>query len=180
MADSEIAIRFGILLLIVLLMVFLHMYNTNINKQRTEMFLSGAPVDMIDNSVMKQQANAQPADLSSASEPHPYVNQDTTYPRECFPKDSVSPSDLLPGQNAANSPFAQLQPLGQGHVENINFLNSGYHLGINTQGQSLRNANLQLRSEVPNPRTVVSPWMQSTIEPDRNRRPLEIGADGGC
>ena len=39
----------------------------------------------------------------------------------------------------------------------------------------LRNANLQLRSEPPNPQLKVSPWSQSTIEPDVNRRPLELG-----
>ena len=50
-------------------------------------------------------------------------------------------------------------------------------VGINTVGQSLRNANRQLRSEPPNPQVKVSPWLQSTIEPDSNRKPLEIG---GC
>ena len=39
--------------------------------------------------------------------------------------------------------------------------------------QSLRNANLNLRSEPPNPQVKVSPWLQTTIEPDLNRRPLE-------
>jgi hypothetical protein len=56
-----------------------------------------------------------------------------------------------------------------------NFLEAGYHVGINTVGQSNRNANLQLRSEPPNPQMSVSPWMQSTIEPDLARKPLEIG-----
>jgi hypothetical protein len=41
----------------------------------------------------------------------------------------------------------------------------------------LRNPNLQLRSEPPNPQLKVSPWNQTTIESDLNRRPLEIG---GC
>jgi hypothetical protein len=44
-------------------------------------------------------------------------------------------------------------------------------------GQTLRNANLQIRSEPPNPQVAVSPWLNSTIEPDINRRPFEIG---GC
>ena len=41
----------------------------------------------------------------------------------------------------------------------------------------MRNPNLQIRSEPANPQVKVSPWLQSTIEPDSNRRPLEIG---GC
>ena len=48
---------------------------------------------------------------------------------------------------------------------------------MNTVGQTLRNANYQLRSEPPNPQVKVSPWQQTTIEPDTNRRPMEIG---GC
>jgi hypothetical protein len=60
----------------------------------------------------------------------------------------------------------------------MNFLTAGYHIGINTVGQTLRNANRQLRSEPLNPQVPVSPWLQTTIEPDTNRRPLEIG--GGC
>ena len=38
--------------------------------------------------------------------------------------------------------------------------------GINTVAQSLRNPSYDLRSEAPNPQTVVSPWNQTTIEPD--------------
>jgi hypothetical protein len=57
----------------------------------------------------------------------------------------------------------------------MNFLEAGYHYGINTVGQTLRNANLQLRSEVPNPQVQVSPFLQTTIEPDLSRRVLEIG-----
>jgi len=44
---------------------------------------------------------------------------------------------------------------------------------VNTVGQSLRNANYQLRSEPPNPQVQVGPWMQTTIEPDLQRRPME-------
>jgi hypothetical protein len=40
----------------------------------------------------------------------------------------------------------------------------------------LRNANLQIRSEPPNPQMTVGPWNQSTIEPDFMRPPLEIGS----
>ena len=36
---------------------------------------------------------------------------------------------------------------------------------------------MQVRSEPPNPQVKVSPWQQSTIEPDMGRKPLEIG---GC
>ena len=50
-------------------------------------------------------------------------------------------------------------------------------MGIDTVGNSLRNANQQLRSEPANPQVKVSPWNQATIDPDVNRKALEIG---GC
>ena len=94
-------------------------------------------------------------------------------PNECYPKDVLSPSELLPGDTS--STWAQSVPSGQGSLGDKNFLNAGYHVGVNTVGQTLRNANRQIRSEPPNPQVKVSPWLQTTIEPDSNRRPLEIG-----
>jgi hypothetical protein len=93
----------------------------------------------------------------------------------CFPKEQISPQELLPQDNS--SQWAQVYPSGEGSLKNRNFLQASNLIGINTVGQTMRNANLQLRSEPPNPQVAVSPWMQSTIDPDTNRRPLEIG---GC
>jgi len=107
-----------------------------------------------------------------------YLSQDGVapgqIPNECYPKDTLKSVDLLPGD--ASSVWAQVNPMGQGSLIDQNLLNSGYHIGINTVGQTLRNANMQLRSEPSNPQIPVSPWQQSTIEPDLNRRPLEIGS----
>jgi hypothetical protein len=86
-----------------------------------------------------------------------------------------NPSDLLP-KNMQDSKWAQLNPSGQGELANINLLKAGYHIGIDTIGQTLRNANLQIRSEPPNPQLYVGPWNQSTIEPDFMRPPLEIAS----
>ena len=96
-------------------------------------------------------------------------------PSECYPKDVLSSADLLPRD--ANSLWAQVNPSGQGSLADQNFLTAGFHIGINTVGQTLRNANRQIRSEPLNPQVKVSPWMQTTIEPDINRRPLEIQGD---
>ena len=94
-------------------------------------------------------------------------------PDQCYPKDILSAEDLLP--MSKDSTWAQSVPAGQGSLTDQNFLNAGYHLGVNTVGQSLRNANRQIRSDPPCPRRKVSPWLQSTIEPDTNRKALEIG-----
>ncbi len=93
----------------------------------------------------------------------------------CFPKEMLTPEELKPQDNS--SLWAQVNPAGEGTLKGRSFLQAGHHIGINTVGQTLRNANLQLRSEPPNPQVLVSPWNQTTIEPDVNRRPLEIG---GC
>lgn len=86
---------------------------------------------------------------------------------------TANPDDLLPKD--VNSEWARLNPSNGGDFMQVNLLKSGYHIGIDTIGSSLRNANLQERSEPPNPTTKVSPWMQSTIDPDLMRTPLEIG-----
>lgn len=116
--------------------------------------------------------NAGPKTLISDDED---PTKDNSTPKNCFPKDHLDPKDLLP--NEATTKWAQTNPSGQGTIGDQNFLNAGYHVGINTVGQSMRNANLQLRSEPPNPQKLVSPWLQSTIDPDLNRKPLEIGCE---
>lgn len=88
-------------------------------------------------------------------------------------KEQVTPKDLLPSSDGMWGMAAE----PSGPLANKNFLQAGHNIGINTVGQTLRNANLQLRSEPPNPQVQVSPWQQSTINPDVNRKPLEIG---GC
>jgi hypothetical protein len=89
---------------------------------------------------------------------------------------SQNPADLLPKDS--NSQWAQLNPSGKGDLANINLLKAGYHIGIDTVGQTLRNANLQIRSEPPNPQINVGPWNLSTITSDTMRVPLELGQGG--
>lgn len=93
-------------------------------------------------------------------------------PAGCYPRDQLTPSELLPKD--PNSVWAQQNPMGTGSLKGKNFLSAGALIGVNTVGQSLRNANLQLRSEPPNPQVPVSVFYNSTIEPDTNRRDLEI------
>lgn len=95
---------------------------------------------------------------------------------DCFPKDKLTAEDLLP-KDAANSKWAQVNPAGQGDLQGQNFLTAGFQVGVNTVGSSLRNANLQLRSEPPIAKGNWGPIYNSTIEPDTMRRPLEIGGD---
>lgn len=93
----------------------------------------------------------------------------------CFNRDRLTSSDLLPS-NPGNSKWGEMNPTVGSLITDQSFLTAGYHIGINTIGQSLRNANLQLRSEPPNPQIPVSPWGISTIEPDIRQVGFEIGS----
>jgi len=100
-------------------------------------------------------------------------------PSTCYPQQTLKPEDLLPEDQAkAAGEFASSAITADG-LMGVNMLKAGEHVGVNTVGQSLRNANRQLRSEPPNPQVNVSPWMNSNIGPDLMRRPLETGPSGG-
>ena len=110
------------------------------------------------------------ADLSDMEGPAKFGNADA--PAGCYPRDQLTPGELLPKD--PNSVWAQQNPMGTGSLKGKNFLSAGALIGVNTVGQSLRNANYQMRSEPPNPQVAISVFNQSTIEPDVNRRSLEI------
>ena len=95
-------------------------------------------------------------------------------PTSCYPQNTLKPEDLLPTDTSkAVKDFENANPTGEGILKGVNFLDAGFHVGVNTVGQSLRNANRQLRSEPPNPQVAVSPWLNTTIGPDLQRKPLE-------
>lgn len=110
------------------------------------------------------------ANLSDYEGPSGFGNAEQ--PAGCYPRDQLTPSELLPKD--PNSVWAQQNPMGTGSLKGKNFLSAGALIGVNTVGQSLRNANYQLRSEPPNPQVPVSVFNQTTIEPDVNRRTLEV------
>ena len=79
--------------------------------------------------------------------------------QSCYPRDRLTASDLLP-KDAADSKWARINPSGTGDIHDQNYLTAGYHVGINTQN-------------------AVSPWGNSTIEPDLRQYTLEIGSSPG-
>jgi hypothetical protein len=111
----------------------------------------------------------------------------TVLPSESSPHDAASapngsgyalrpvanPSELLPVDT--NNKWGELNALNQGNIAMPDLLQAGYHIGLDTIGQTLRNANLQERSDPIIPKSDIGPWNQSTIEPDFARTPLEIG-----
>jgi len=157
--------------IIVLLALFYFVNWNNRNTQRTietmENYSRRANAELLANS------NVVPSEPVNEV-PSAVVNKENRnkLPADCFPKDQLNPAELLPGD--ANSTWAKAVPNGMGELGDQNFLTAGYHVGINTIGSSLRNANYQIRSDPPCPTVQVSPWLQSTIAPDLSRRPLEI------
>tara|TARA_Y100000389_G_scaffold119604_1_gene116770 strand:- start:1339 stop:1986 length:648 start_codon:yes stop_codon:yes gene_type:complete len=110
--------------------------------------------------------------------PKPVENMGRT-PSSCYPQDNLTSADLLPKEDSqAIKDFNVAKPAGEGILNGVNLLDAGFHVGVNTVGQSLRNANLQLRSEPPNPQVQVSPFLNTTIGPDLMRKPIEDGE--GC
>lgn len=88
-------------------------------------------------------------------------------------EDVTDPSELLPSNSNG---WNGLNPNPTPGLENVSLLTAPDRNSINTVSSSLRNANLQLRSDPPNPRGNTNcPWNNSTIEGDPFRRPLEIG-----
>ena len=111
------------------------------------------------------------ADFAEVDSMGPVPMAAAAKPQGCYPREQLTPSELLP--HDANSTWAQVNPTGAGDLQGKNFLSAGALVGVNTIGQSLRNANYQLRAEPPNPQMAVGPFLNSTIEPDLQRRPLE-------
>jgi hypothetical protein len=104
------------------------------------------------------------------------INTGTQPKLDCFPKDTITPQELMPREDATNV-WQLSSPPVNGHLADRNFLESGHHYGIDTVSNTLKNPNLQLRSDPIIPQIQVGPWSQSTYGPDTNHRQLEIGGD---
>jgi hypothetical protein len=85
----------------------------------------------------------------------------------------ASPSDLLPKDS--NSQWSEMNPVSQGDIALPDLLQAGYHVGLNSIGQTLKNPNLQLRSDPIIEKSDVGPWNNSTFEADYGRVPMELG-----
>ena len=84
-----------------------------------------------------------------------------------FVATSLLPKPNIPGQETwdINAP--------DNILANQNFLSSTQQVGVDTVLGSLRNPSYDIRNNIPNPINVVSPWLNTTILPDLERRPLD-------
>ena len=119
-----------------------------------------------------------PSMMSSSSSPPSSAPNNTIIPTTMINTNQTlqpvaNPNDLLPKD--ANSEWGNLNTLNSNNITTPDLLQAGYHIGLDTIGQTLRNANLQERSDPIIPKQQVGPWNMSTIEPDFGRTPLEVG-----
>jgi hypothetical protein len=87
-------------------------------------------------------------------------------------------SSLLPKINMPGVPSWSVMDTQA--LANQDFLSATQQIGVDTVMSSLRNSSYDLRNNIPNPINVVSPWNNTTITPDLQRRPLDgyIPEDG--
>ena len=92
----------------------------------------------------------------------------------CASKSLFLSSHLLPKDESVDESFSEFAP-NTDDISTLNFLQADR---LTSSSGSTRNANLQLRSEPPNPRNVVCAWQQTTISPEdaSMRKQFEIGA----
>ena len=130
------------------------------------MELDGAPLE-VDEAVP-----AKPVDTKSAPKQMKMTGNEVDQAAQDVYKmgvDVVS-SALLPKEVPVTDDFGQFST--DAILSGQNYLDPRAQIGYpETVGGTLRNANLQIRSEPANPRDPVSIWNLSTITPD-NMRPL--------
>lgn len=153
--------RLMILVIFILLAVFLLYYSTG----------KTTVMDSMDVGMEREKVSEQ-AELPSVEAKAPAQEKPCTAGYSV--QQVANPSELLP--NDANSQWASLNPVNQSSPQMPDLLQAGYHIGLDTIGQTMKNANQQLRSDPVISKSEIGPWNQSTIEPDMMRVPLEVGS----
>ena len=129
--------------------------------------------DPIHNFVPDESSGYMNADFDTAFENSniPIVSPNTVNLNKNNPK-KYDAKDYLPKEindTWFDTDFSQ----AKFNIENNNLINTErYVIGINTVGQSLKNASYDIRGTIANPKYSISPWNNSTYEADYNIKPL--------
>ena len=110
-------------------------------------------------------SGVKPPTNTVASTNNGYTSQPVANPKDLLPKDQNS-------QWGALNPITNV-PNGQAFPPDL--LQAANLIGLDTIAGTLRNANLDLRSDPIIVKMNIGPWNNSTIEPDLARVPLELG-----
>jgi hypothetical protein len=87
---------------------------------------------------------------------------------DCKPEDLFDSTKYLPQEVNDDWFDTQHEPVS---VKNRHLINVSRQIGVSTVAGSHKNSSLDLRGSPACPKFVVSPWLQSSIEPDHNIRP---------
>lgn len=82
-------------------------------------------------------------------------------------KNELNATEFLPQElNVSwfDKDFNQIKEVDTDNLIDI----SQYAGGVDTVGQSLKNPSYDIRGNIPNPKSVISPFLNSSIEPDTN------------
>lgn len=171
---------FNILMILglVALVAFLMKYNNDKNSDYVGM-RNLSPMTLRDENKEKNDSEGEKSQENgvvgaSAPDTNDYLNvsgMNVSKPKvsSCNNEPVMNPKELLP----SDSEWANVAPTKG--LENVSFLSAGHNFGTNTVGSSLRNANLQIRSEPVIQKVNTGPWNESTIDADTTRKAMEIG-----
>lgn len=128
--------------------------------------VSGTPplTNAATNTVVQGDATAVPQAMVTSQTP-----QQTQIDKIVAGPTQLTTNDLLPKYDDANA-FAKENPVSK-LLQEQNFLQAGYHMGINSQIQSNKIPYLDIRSCPPIAKQIAGPWSQSSYEaPTGNSR----------
>jgi hypothetical protein len=120
----------------------------------------------------KQQINNRRMEQPYYSDEHD--PRDFSYKKKTFTKRTPSDVDDLFDINKmlphdVEEQWFDVEPLvTTKKIKGTHLIHPKVHMGVNTVMSSLRNGTHDLRGDIPNPKIKVSPWNNSTIEPDTN------------
>ena len=132
------------------------------------------------NSVLEPMTNVEPSDMSktegadvnSAGTSVTAQNMEKLMKENDKNKLKFDAGTLLP-KEVNDEWFETDFGHAQVNVDDSNLIvTDRYITGVNTVGQSLKNPSWDLRAAPACPKMTVSPWLQSTIEPDFNLKPI--------
>lgn len=91
-----------------------------------------------------------------------------------YSETTLSSGELLP-KGGLGASWAAVNPSSLGDLKGQNFLEAGYHTNTAIAGvsQTNKNASWDIRSEDPNPKAKVGPFLNTTIEANPFKRGLD-------
>jgi len=109
---------------------------------------------------------------------NPAANGEFTYKKKKFVKrdaqkvkDMFNVDQMLPKE--VENEWFDIEPLiSPKRIRNVHLIHPKEYMGVNTVSSSLKNATHDIRGDIITPKIPVSPWGNSTIEPDTNLRGL--------